>query len=137
MSECIFCRILEGEIPAFRIHEDDATLAFMDINPISEGHLLIIPKKHFANIWDSDPEALGRVMSTTKLVATALRDVLGIDSMNLLQANGRWAVQTVEHFHLHLIPRRENDGVGLDWGLTPGDMAAIKQVADRLAQKLG
>ena len=136
MSDCIFCRILSGEIPAFRIYEDEATLAFMDINPVSEGHLLVIPRKHFSNIWDSDPAALGQVMATAKRVAIALRDVLGVDSLNLLQANGRWAVQSVEHFHLHLIPRRENDNVGLDWALKEGNIAAIKEVADLMIENL-
>ena len=136
MSDCIFCRILAGEIPSFRIYEDEATFAFMDINPVSQGHLLVIPKKHFANLWDSDPEALGHVMATAKRVAIVLRDALGVDSMNLLQANGRWAVQTVEHFHLHLIPRYQNDNLGLDWALTEGNMKEIKQVANLLEDKL-
>lgn len=136
MADCVFCKIVAGEIPSFRVYEDEATLAFMDINPISEGHLLVVPKLHFENIWDSDVEALGRVMATAKLVAMALKNGLGIDSLNLVQANGRWAVQSVPHFHLHLIPRRENDGVPLDWGLTQGDMEAIRTVADKLASVL-
>lgn len=134
--DCVFCKIVAGQIPAFKVFGDDGTLAFMDINPVSEGHVLVVPTLHFENLFDADDGALGRVMATARVVARAMRDTLAVDSLNLIQANGRWAVQSVPHFHLHLIPRRENDGVGFDWLQQPGDMAAIQQIGDRLSAAL-
>ena len=129
---CVFCFICKGDIPSFKVYEDDATLAFMDINPLTEGHLLVIPKQHFENIWDADPAVLGKIMETVQKMALLLREKMGIDSLNLVQANGIWAVQSVPHFHMHLIPRREGDNAGIDWGLTQGDLEEIKVLADKL-----
>ena len=135
--DCIFCKIIAGEIPAFKVFEDGATLAFMDINPLAAGHLLVIPKAHTPNLFEADEAALAATMATARRVARAMRDVLGLDSLNMVQANGPWAAQSVQHLHVHLIPRKEGDGLGLDWALNPGDMGAIQAVGDRIAKALG
>ena len=132
--DCIFCKIVAGQIPCFKIHEDAETLAFMDINPLTEGHALVIPKRHCTGLFDAPPEALAAVARAAQTVALGLRKALGLDSLNLVQANGPWAAQSVPHLHLHLIPRREKDGAGLDWALKPGDMSAIQALADRVAK---
>ena len=124
--DCLFCRIVAGDIPAFKVYEDDHTLSFMDINPTSEGHLLVLPKTHFENLFDADDEALGRVMAVVRKVSRAMRDSLNINSLNMVQANGPWAVQSIPHFHIHLIPRRKDDNVGIDWPLVQGDKKAIQ-----------
>ena len=134
--DCIFCKIVAGEIPCFKVFEDDTTLAFMDINPASEGHLLIVPKSHFVNLFDGDDSALASVIVNARKMAVAMKSALGIDSMNMIQANGQWALQSVAHFHLHLIPRRENDGVGLEWPLAPGNMDAIKAIGVSITSAL-
>ena len=132
--DCIFCKIVAGEIPCFKVYEDQAALAFMDVNPISEGHALVVPKKHVVNLFEADDETLARSMAAVRKVSVALKNALGLDSLNLVQANGQWAVQSIPHFHIHLIPRRENDGVGLDWPLKPGDMEAIGKIGTAVAE---
>ena len=92
--DCIFCNIVAGEIPAFKVYEDANTLAFMDINPLTEGHLLVIPKAHQPNLFEAEDATLAAVMSTARKVANALKAALGLDSLNLVQANGKWAVQS-------------------------------------------
>ena len=134
--DCIFCKIVAGEIPSVKVFEDDDTLVFMDINPLSEGHLLVVPKLHFPNLFEGDDRALGQVIVTARKVAAGMKTTLGIDSLNMIQANGPWAVQSVAHFHIHLIPRRENDGVGLDWQPQPGNLDSIKQVGASIAAAL-
>ena len=134
--DCIFCKIVAGDIPAFKIHEDMAALAFMDINPLSEGHALVIPKRHCAGLFDADDLTLAATMAAARKVALAMRDTLGLDSLNMVQANGPWAKQSVPHLHIHLVPRREGDGVPLDWEQEPGDMETIKKLGDAIAEKI-
>lgn len=134
--ECIFCSIIAGEIPCIKVCEDEATLVFMDVNPVCEGHLLVIPKKHFPNLFSAEDEDLATVMAAVRRVAVGMRSALGIDSMNLVQANGLWAVQSVPHFHIHLIPRREDDGIGLDWPLNEGNIPEITKMAENIATVL-
>lgn len=134
--DCIFCKIVSGEIPSFKVYEDDATIAFMDINPLSEGHLLVVPKRHFADLFGGDTDAMGSAMTAAGKVAAGLKTALGIDSLNLVQANGPWAAQSVPHFHLHLIPRNEGDGLGMDWPLVQGDMEAIKKTCESIASAI-
>lgn len=131
--DCIFCRIVAGQIPCFKVFEDEATLAFMDINPLAEGHLLVIPKAHCANLWEADESTLSAVMATARRVGRAMRSALGLDSLNVVQANGPHAAQSVPHLHLHLIPRRAGDGLGMDWPLDGGDMDALKVTGERIA----
>jgi histidine triad (HIT) family protein len=132
MSECVFCMIRDGKIPSVRIAEDERTLTFMDINPLNTGHCLVVTKQHAATIFDADVEDLKAAVTTAKRVAGAIQDALKPDGLNLLQANGAAAFQSVPHFHLHLIPRWANDGKGFDWKLVPGDREAITKTGERL-----
>jgi len=134
--DCIFCKIATGAIPSIKVHEDAATLAFMDINPLTPGHLLVIPKRHSATVFDTDESVLRDVIAAVKKVATAQQRAFGHDSLNILQANGPWAAQSVPHLHFHLIPRRENDGAGMDWTLKPGDKDAIAKLGGKIAAAL-
>ena len=132
MSECVFCKIRDGQIPSVRIHEDERTLTFMDINPLSPGHCLVVTRRHTPTLFDADPEDLKAAVVTARRVAHAIHESLRPDGLNLLQANGAAAFQSVPHFHLHLIPRWANDGKGFDWKLAPGDREAITRTGARL-----
>ena len=132
MSECVFCKIRDGQIPSMRIHEDERTLTFMDINPLNPGHCLVVTKRHAQTLFEADAEDLKAAVVTAQRVAHAIRDALSPDGLNLLQANGAAAFQSVPHFHLHLIPRWANDGKGFDWKLVPGDREAITKTGERL-----
>ena len=134
--DCIFCKIIAGEIPSFSLHEDEHTFAFMDINPANEGHALIIPKEHAADLHAVSDAALCAAIGTAKRVAAAVQTVLEPDGINLLQANGPGAAQSVFHFHLHVVPRRNGDELKMNWGLNPGDMDAIGALATRLRAAL-
>ena len=104
----------------------------MDINPLTRGHCLVVTKQHAATIYEAEVEDLKAVMATAKKVAGAIRKTLAPDGLNLLQANGAAAFQSVPHFHLHLIPRWTGDGKGFDWKLVPGSREDIMSVADRI-----
>ena len=106
---CIFCAIVAGEAPARIVHETDDTLAFLDINPITEGHTLVIPKRHAADLHDIDPDDLAATARSAKVVARLLTDRLGSDGVNLLHATGAAAWQTVFHLHIHVLPRLAGD----------------------------
>lgn len=136
-QDCIFCKIIRGEIPCFKVHEDEKTLAFMDINPIAAGHALIVPKFHTPNIYEASAEWLGPVMGTVSKVARAVRDEVKPDGINILQANDKGAAQSVFHIHFHVIPRMLEDGLTMNWGLTPGDMGAIGKLAEKLRARIG
>lgn len=129
---CIFCKIIAGTIPCFKVFEDADTLAFMDINPANPGHCLIIPKSHHPNLLETPPAVLGQVMATVHRVANAVQAAVAPDGMNLVQANGKGAEQSVLHFHMHVMPRRIGDELKMNWGLRPGDMKAIGALAERI-----
>ena len=131
-AACVFCKIRDGEIPSMRVYEDDRTLAFMDINPLNAGHCLVITKTHAPTIWESDPADLQAALTAAQKVALGLRNAVKPDGLNVLQANGPAAFQSVPHYHLHLIPRWNNDGKGFDWKLVPGDRAQIQAIGERL-----
>ena len=135
-GECVFCKIRDGAIPSKKIYEDDATLAFMDINPVNTGHCLVVTKRHAATIWDADVTDLQAAIATAQKIAIALVAAVKPDGLNMLQANGAAAFQSVQHFHLHLIPRWVRDGKGFDWKLVPGDRAQIATVGDRVRAAL-
>jgi histidine triad (HIT) family protein len=135
-ADCVFCKIRDGEIPSKKIYEDDATLAFMDINPLNTGHCLVVPRRHAATIWDADVADLQATIATAQKIAIALMAAVKPDGLNMLQANGAAAFQSVPHFHLHLIPRWVRDGKGFDWKLVPGDRAQIATVGDRVRAAL-
>jgi len=129
---CIFCKIIAGEIPCFKLHEDDDTLAFMDINPASEGHALVIPKAHAADVHAVSQEAIAATVVTAQKVAGAIEKTLHPEGINLVQCNGPAAAQSVMHFHMHVLPRSHGDELKLNWGLNPGDMDAIGALAERI-----
>ena len=106
---CIFCEIVAGRAPAARIHEDDDVLVFLDLFPVATGHTLVIPKRHYENLFESDEESPLWVMRRARRVAQVLRDTLEPDGMSVIQLNGRAAGQTVFHYHVHLIPRHHGD----------------------------
>ena len=134
--DCIFCKIVAGEIPCFKLCEDDATLAFMDINPVNEGHALVNPKAHFEDVCTVSGEAMAATAVAAKRVAAAVQAALDPPGMNLLQCNGEAANQSVPHFHMHVIPRRMGDGLAMNWELEPDDMDAIGSVAERIKANL-
>ncbi len=111
--ECIFCMIASHNAEAKIIYEDDAVIAFLDANPVSDGHTLVIPKKHYEDIFGIDTKTIERIAAVTKKITKIYNNSLGIDAVNLLNASGRSAQQSVFHFHLHIIPRHENDGLDL------------------------
>jgi histidine triad (HIT) family protein len=132
MSDCVFCRIRDGQIPSVKIFEDERTLTFMDINPLNPGHCLVVTRNHAATLFDADVVDLQAVIASAQRVGRALMAALKPDGLNMLQANGAAAFQSVLHFHLHLIPRFASDGKGFDWKLVPGDRAAIIETGERL-----
>jgi len=137
MADCVFCMIRDGKIPSSKIYDDARTLAFMDINPLSRGHCLVAPKAHAATLYEVDVEDFKAVAATAKKLATAIKKALSPDGLNLLQANGAAAFQSVPHFHLHLIPRWASDGKGFDWKVVPGNREEIVGTADRIRTMLG
>jgi histidine triad (HIT) family protein len=131
--DCLFCKIIAGEIPAEKVHEDDRTIAFMDINPATRGHLLCIPKVHAVNLHEIGEDALCAVARTAKAMASRAVERLGADGVNVLQSSGAAAWQTVFHYHVHVIPRYEDDPLRLPW--TPGqggDADSIRATAEEL-----
>ena len=135
MSDCIFCKIIAGDIPSATIYENDECKVILDRFPSGEGHALILPKNHVANIFEIDPEQAGRLFSLAAKLAKAMKEVLGFEHMNILQNNGTVAGQTVFHFHIHLIPRWEGDGINIGWAPTePTDeeIAAVKAKLENL-----
>lgn len=119
-NNCIFCKIVNGEIPSATIYEDEDFRVILDLSPASKGHALILPKEHYANLFELDDEKAGKVLVVAKKVITKMKEILNCDGYNLVQNNGEAAGQTVNHFHLHLIPRYEGDNVGLQWN--PGTL---------------
>jgi len=113
MENCIFCKIVRGEIPSFKVYEDDETIAFLDIHPVAPGHTLVVPKAHATNIFDISAESWGAVAETARKVAIALEQAVESDGVNLMMNNREHAGQVVEHPHVHLIPRRKGDGLKL------------------------
>jgi histidine triad (HIT) family protein len=127
--DCLFCKIVAGEIPATRVAEDDRTIAFMDINPATRGHVLVVPREHANDLLAIDPEDLAAVAKTAQRVAATMPDRLGADGVNLLNSCGREAWQTVFHFHMHVIPRYAADPLRLPWTPEPGDRDEIAAAA--------
>jgi histidine triad (HIT) family protein len=135
MEDCIFCKIVEGEIPCFKIYEDDNVLAFADINPINTGHTLIIPKNHADNIWEISEDDLTAIQRASIKVAKAMRASIQPDGIACLQLNGRAVNQLVMHYHLHLVPRKADDPklTITEWELVPGDMKLVQETANKIA----
>ena len=135
-GSCIFCKIVAGQIPCFKLLEDDNTIAFMDINPVNPGHALAVAKGHWPTVDVIPPEVLAAVDRSAQRVAQAAMKELKTVGVNLLQANGAGAGQSVPHLHIHIMPRRPNDDVLLNWEPKPGDMAEIEAMCRRLKAAL-
>lgn len=126
-ENCIFCKILAGEIPSTAVYEDDDFKAILDVNPAARGHVIILPKNHAANIYELPDEDASKIMVVAKKIATAIKKAYHCDGVNILQNNGEAAGQTVFHLHVHVIPRFKGDTVNIGWkqGDMPEDLDAI------------
>lgn len=131
-DDCIFCAIARGDGPAEIVDSDERTVAFMDINPGARGHALVIPRAHARDLHTVSPEDLAATMETARRLAGGMRERLDADGVNLLNAAGRAAWQTVFHFHVHVLPRWEGDPIELPWRPTPGDPEEIAAAAAQL-----
>ena len=130
---CIFCKIANGEIPSTTLYEDEDFRVILDLGPATRGHALLLPKEHYKNLFELDDETAQKAILVAKKMAGKMKDALGADGFNLVQNNGEAAGQTVFHFHMHLIPRYENDNAGILWEpgeTTPEDMAEVKRLVD-------
>ncbi len=137
VKDCVFCRIVAGEIPSVKIFEDDEVLAFMDIGPIVKGHALVIPKAHYELITDAPPVVLHRVIETVQRVVAAQREGLKADGVNLHQCNGAASGQVVPHVHFHVIPRFRDDGHHWNWRAGRyTDPAEMSEFAERIRAAL-
>jgi histidine triad (HIT) family protein len=130
--DCIFCKIVSGEIPSHKIDEDDKTLAFMDINPWTRGHALVIPKAHSRNIYDVDPDDLAAIHIAAQRLAQRMRDRLNAEGINVLQSSELVAMQTVFHTHVHVIPRYSDDGLRLPAHPQPAEHEELAELAEQL-----
>ena len=131
-DDCIFCSIVAGDAPATIVDEDEHTIAFMDIHPWTRGHALVIPREHAKNLYEISDEDLAHTMRAAKRLAGRARDTLGADGVNLLNSSERAAWQTVFHFHVHVIPRYQDDPLELPVQPQQGDMDEIKQIGEQL-----
>jgi histidine triad (HIT) family protein len=131
--DCIFCQIVAGELPAHKVHEDEHTLSFMDINPATRGHALVIPRRHARNLLEITAEDLSATVLAAQQLARRVTERLGAEGVNLINSCGSVAWQTVFHFHIHVIPRYSDDPMKLPWTPAPGDMDAIAAIAQELA----
>jgi histidine triad (HIT) family protein len=129
---CVFCRILAGELPATIVAEDERTIAIMDINPATRGHMLVITREHHSDLLSIDPEDLKATTLAAKGLAQRAADALGADGVNVLNSCGAAAWQTVFHFHVHVVPRYHDDPLQLPWVPAPGDPGDIATAADLL-----
>ena len=135
MEDCIFCRIAKGELPCHKVYEDDRVIAFEDISPVSEGHTLVVPKRHAENLFEIADEDLVAVHLATRRIVQAIRRALDPVGVAVLQLNGRGVNQIVMHYHVHLIPRAA-DGPALpvsDWGAQEGDPEVLAGTAEKIA----
>ena len=129
---CVFCKILNGEIPSFKIYENDYVLCFLDINASSNGHTLVVPKKHFNNIFDIDEEYSYQIIHAIKIVVNKLKEKLGVENVNIINNSGVLAGQTVMHIHFHIIPRYENDGITISPKQTEPNFDLLKEIQDTI-----
>ncbi len=127
MENCIFCKIIAGEIPSATVYEDDDVKAILDVNPAARGHVIVLPKKHASDVFSIPDEDLSKAICVAKKVAAALKEAYKCDGVNILQNNGEAAGQTVFHLHIHVIPRFEGDTISVKWkqGEMPADLDVI------------
>lgn len=136
MNDCIFCKIVAGQIPSNKVYEDEDVLAFLDIGPVSKGHTLLIPKKHFAELHDCPPELVATLSSRLPQIARAVKSAANAQAYNVLCNNGSAAGQIVEHVHFHIIPRNEGDGVFNRWPAGQYEQGQAEETAEKIRQQL-
>jgi histidine triad (HIT) family protein len=136
MSDCVFCRIVAGQIPATRVYEDELTLAFMDIGSVNPGHVLVTVKAHAENLYALDDAQAAAVQRTAARVARAIRAAFDPQGLSVYQANGKPAGQTVFHYHMHLVPRHEGDAMALAWPVKNPPRDELEQHAARIRAQL-
>jgi histidine triad (HIT) family protein len=136
MQNCIFCKIISGEIPSAVIYEDEDFKVIMDISPAAKGHAVILSKKHFANLFEVDDQIASKALLVARMVAAAMKEELGCEGLNLLQNNGEAAGQTVFHFHIHLIPRYRGDSINMNWEQGKYENGEAEKIAVKLAERI-
>jgi histidine triad (HIT) family protein len=132
-EDCIFCKIAAGEIPCFKVYEDDLVLSFLDIGPVVAGHTLVIPKRHYRNLLDVPAEALSGISRRLPMLARAVISVVQAPACHLLLNNGVEAMQSVQHLHYHILPRRQGDGFGVPWPAGRLEATTARQMAAEIA----
>ncbi|MET3558234.1 histidine triad (HIT) family protein [Streptococcus rupicaprae] len=133
MTDCIFCKIVSGQIPSSKVYEDDQVLAFLDITQVTPGHTLVIPKTHVADIFDMDSDTAGLVFARIPKIASQLKEKLGAKGLNIINNNGEAAGQTVFHSHIHLLPRLDKeDGLAIQFETHEPDFTQLAQLAQEL-----
>ncbi len=137
MSDCVFCRIVARQIPATVVHEDEHTLAFMDLGQVNPGHVLVALKPHAENLYALDDAQAAAVLQAAAKVARAIRDAFSPAGLSVYQANGQAAGQTVFHYHVHLVPRHEGDGMALSWPVKNPPREKLEDYAARIRASLG
>ena len=135
--DCIFCKIIDGEIPAVKVLDEELVVAFMDINPSSKGHMLVVPKKHAENIFEISESDLAATVKAVRRCANAVKEALNAEGITILQLNGKASDQIIPHFHIHIIPRWANDGLPVStWEMKQGDMEEINNIARKVKEHL-
>jgi histidine triad (HIT) family protein len=133
---CIFCKIAAGQIPCYKIYEDERVLAFLDVGPLALGHSLVVPKAHYARLEDMPPQEVGRCTEVVRRLAPGVLAAAGAADWNFLQNNGASAQQSVAHVHFHIIPRRDGDGLGYRWPAGKLDSAGAARLQAAIAERL-
>lgn len=136
MGDCIFCKIIKGEVSCSKIYEDEDFIVMLDAYPSSPGHALLVPKKHEDNVYSMDPKLLEKVSPLTAKVAKAIKRMSNCQGINILQNNGEAAGQTVNHFHVHIIPRFDDDNITMQWVCEEMQEGQIQEIADELIRYL-
>jgi len=132
MTDCIFCKISQGEIKAWKVYENEAVFAFLDVNPVNEYHTLVIPKNHYENIFDIPEDELKEVMAVIKKLVTLFNSKLGIRNVQIINSSGSEAQQDVFHIHFHIVPRKLNDNQDIEWKTHPEWVEKFDQLLERL-----
>jgi histidine triad (HIT) family protein len=135
MSDCVFCRIVAGQIPSTKVYEDEHTLAFMDLGQVNPGHVLVAVKKHAANLFELDDTQAAAVARASTRVARAIRDAFAPAGLSVYQANGKAAGQTVFYYHVHLLPRHDADGMELTWPVKNPPREKLQSYAEKIRKK--
>ena len=136
MADCIFCKIVAGQIPCTKVYEDEHVLSFLDISPISPGHTLLIPKKHYEAVSEMSADEVAALFRPVAALAAAVKAAVKADGLNVLQNNGASAGQVVPHLHIHLIPRWPGDGLGFRWPSRKADMDVLARQVEAIRQRL-